>query len=72
MKKPCKIITVVALTITLAACANEPSGIPQLPTLSNSNGTSESSSTTTSSATDSSTDSTSSSMPAAPNDSIEN
>ncbi len=72
MKKPCKIIAIIALTATLDACANEPSGIPQLPTLSNSNGTSESSSTTTSSATDSSTDSTSSSMPAAPTESIEN
>ena len=72
MKKPCKIIAVIALTATLAACANEPSGIPQLPTLSNSNGTSESSSTKINSTADSSTDSTSSSMPAAPAESIEN
>ncbi len=49
MKKLCKLITVIALTITLAACANEPSSIPQPPSLSNSTDGSESSSTDTSS-----------------------
>ncbi len=42
MKKLCRIISVIVLAATLAGCANEPSGVPKPPTLSNSNGTSES------------------------------
>ncbi len=41
MKELYKIISAVAFVVTLAACANEPSGVPKLPTFSNSDGTSE-------------------------------
>ncbi len=44
MKKLCKIIPVIAMAITLVACASEPPSISEPPTLSNSNGTSGSSS----------------------------
>ena len=71
MKKLCKIIPVIAMAITLVACANEPPSISELPTLSNSNGTSESSSLTTISKADSSIDSTLSNMPSVPTENSE-
>ncbi len=46
MKKLCKLISVIALTIALAACANEPSSVPEPPLISDSGGNSVSSPTT--------------------------
>ncbi len=46
MKELYKIISVIVLAATLAACANEPSGVPKPPTFTNSNGSSESTSDT--------------------------
>lgn len=58
MKRLCKIILVIAMAVTLAACANEPSSMAAPPMLSNSNDTAESLSTITSSMSDISIDST--------------
>ncbi len=58
MKRLYKIIPVIAMAVTLAACANEPSSVSAPPILSNSNDTVESLSTIASSTADSSIDST--------------
>lgn len=69
MKKLCKIVLVIALAATLAACANESSGVPEPPALSDPSSASEGSSAAISSTSGSSGSSTSSSIPYVPEES---
>ena len=72
MKKLCKIMSAIAMALTLAACANKPSSVPEQPSFSSSNGTSESLSTTTSDTPNGLESSTLSSAPYVPVENSEN